>query len=106
MYKVDTWTNLEVWTARREHDLVRLERLSLGGQRAVHMHALLQQRVEHRHQCGLVVVPAQAELLVVVHDAAVWPLSRPPAARKQHKESALGYTHTVIRALGILGNGR
>lgn len=49
---------------------MRLQGLSLGRQGAVHVHALLQQSVEHGDQRDLVVVPPQAELLVVVHGAS------------------------------------
>lgn len=63
------FTYLEIRTARREDYFVRLERLSFSSQGAVHVHPLLKKSVENRHQCRLMVVPPQAELLVVVHDA-------------------------------------
>lgn len=55
---------LEVRAARGQHDLVRLERMPVTGDRHVHERAILQQLVEHVGQVTLVVVPPQAELLV------------------------------------------
>lgn len=55
---------LEVGAARGQHDLVRFERVTVTGDRHVHERAVLQQLVEHVGQVALVVVPAQAELLV------------------------------------------
>lgn len=47
---------------------MRLKHFALSRQRAVDERAILQQRVEHADQRALVVVPAQTELLIVVHD--------------------------------------
>jgi len=43
---------------------VRLERVTVTGDRHIHERAVLQQLVEHVGQVTLVVVPPQAELLV------------------------------------------
>lgn len=61
---------------------MRLQRLSLGRQSAVHVHSLLQERIEHRHQRRLVVIPPEAELLVVVH-VAFLPLAAPSPLKPQ-----------------------
>lgn len=55
--------HLKVRTARGQHDLVRLQLATLGGQRNVDQGAIVQQGGAHRNEVRLVVVPAQAELL-------------------------------------------
>lgn len=76
---------------------MRLERLPLGREGAVHMNALLQQRVEHRHQRRLVIVPSQAELLVVVHSRAT---RRALGPTSKHSPSTTFKHHAIIRPLG------
>jgi len=56
---------LQVWAACRQHDLVRLQVLTLSRQRAINQRTALQQRVEHAYQRALVVVPAQTKMLAV-----------------------------------------
>jgi len=55
---------LEVRATRGQHDLVRLERVTVTSDRHIHERAVLQQLIEHVGQITLVVVPPQAELLV------------------------------------------
>lgn len=69
---------------------MRLQRLSFCRQGAVHVHSFLQQRVEHRHQRRLVVVPPQAELLIVVHGAFL-PLAAPSPLQPQQNT----FQHTI-----------
>lgn len=45
-----------------------LEELALSGQRTIDQGAILKQRIEDGNQCALVVVPPQAELLIVIHE--------------------------------------
>lgn len=54
---------LEVRTARGQHHLVRLDRVSITGECHVHERFALEELIEHVGQIALVVVPAQAELL-------------------------------------------
>lgn len=49
-----------------------LQELALGCQRAVDEGLGRQQRVEHRYQRALMVVPSEAELLIIIHDWAGW----------------------------------
>lgn len=68
-----------------------LERLSFCSQGAIHVHTLLEKSVENRHQRRLMVVPPEAELLVVVHDADL-------ATRR-----ALSPTNEQIKTMSIQG---
>lgn len=61
---------------------MRVHALSLGRQSAIHQRTALQKAVEHRNQRVLMVVPPQAELLLllVIHFPIVRRLADPKTA--------------------------
>lgn len=60
------WSYREIWTACGQNDFVRVHALSLGGQCTIHQRTAFQEAVEHRDQRVLMVVPSQAELLLLL----------------------------------------
>lgn len=89
---------LEIRTARGQHHLVRLARLSLAGERHVGEALLVPQVPERRHHVALEIVPFEEELLLVRHRRSVVSSAAEKTDDRSHVYGTTGHITPLRRS--------